>query len=105
MSTERESDAPKKEKAPSAADLQADLEIRRARLADTVDGLTAQLDPRQNIAEIKDQLADTAANASEEAQEFISRVKTGDDDARTAVGLVVAAVGALVGAILIRRGR
>ena len=63
---------PKKEKAPSAAELQAELEARRAHLADTVDGLTEQLDPRQNIAELKAQLAETAANASDEAQEFLS---------------------------------
>lgn len=96
---------PKKEKAPSAAELQAELEARRAHLADTVDGLTEQLDPRQNIAELKAQLAETAANASDEAQEFLTRLRSGDRSAGDALGFAAAAITAVVGVILIRRGR
>lgn len=100
-----DSEKPKKEKARSASEIQKELEAQRAELANTVDGLTAQLDPRQNIADLKVQLRDTAANASEEAQEFVSQVKRGDRRAVEIFGSALAAVGALTGLILIRRGK
>ncbi len=100
-----DSNKPKKEKAASAAEIQADLEAKRAELANTVDGLTAQLDPRQNIADLKAQLRDTAANASDEAQEFVTQLQRGDRRAVEVAGGALAAVGALVGLILIRRRR
>lgn len=97
--------AKKKPQSLSAAQIQADLEARRAELADTIDGLTAQLDPRTNIAELKSQVADTAANASEEAQEFVSRLRRGDRSAQDLVGFAAAALTGLLGVILIRRRR
>lgn len=100
-----DSKKPEKEKSRSAAEIQADLEAKRAHLANTVDGLTAQLDPRENIADLKAQLSETAANASEEAQQFITRLQRGDPRAVEIVGFTLAAVGALTGLILIRRGR
>lgn len=98
-------DKSKKEKAPSAAELEADLEAKRAQLAATVDQLTAQLDPRQNLADLKAQVADTAANVSDEAQAFAARVQRGDQRAVEIVGYATVAVCAVVGLILIRSGK
>src|SRR5699024_2596237 len=95
----------KQEETPSAAEIAADLEAKRAHLADTVDGLTAQLDPRENLQAVKAQLSDTVANASDEAQAFISRLQRGQQRALEQVGFTVAAVTAVVGLLLIRRGR
>lgn len=92
-------------KAPTAAELQADLEAKRAELANSVDALTAQLDPKQNIADLKAQLSDTAANASEEAQAFVSRVQEGDRQAQQIIALTALTVVAVTGLALIRRGR
>lgn len=96
-------DAPKKSR--TAAEIQADLEAKREQLANTVDGLTSQLDPRANLLELKAQISDTAANAGDEAQAFVSRVQQGDPDAQSAVGLAVTAVVGLLGLALLRRGR
>ena len=97
-------DDSKKEKAPSAAELEADLEAKRAQLAATVDQLTAQLDPRQNLADLKAQVADTAANLGEEAQAFAARVQSGDQRALEIAGYAAVAVCAVVGLLLIRGG-
>ena len=96
-------DAPKKPQ--SAAEIQADLEAKREQLANTVDGLTSQLDPRANLLELKAQISDTAANAGDEAQAFVSRVQEGDRSAQNAIGLAATAVAGLVGLVLLRRGR
>lgn len=92
-------------KSRSAAEIQADLEARRAALADTVDGLTAQLDPRTNLRELKAQLSDTAANASDEAHAFVSRIQQGDRRTQDALGLAATGVIGLLGLVLLRRGR
>ena len=89
----------------SVAQIEADLAARRAELADTIDRLTAQLDPRANLAELKAQLAETAANASEETQEFITRLQRGERGAQEALGFAAAAVVGLAGLLLLRRGR
>lgn len=98
-------DKPKKDKAPSAAELEAELAVKRAQLADTIDQLTGQLDPRANLNALKSQLSETAANASEEAGEFWARLQRGEQRAVEVVGFVAAGVLAVVGTALISRGR
>lgn len=95
----------KKAEAPSAQELQEELAKQRAALADTVDQLTAQLDPRRNISNLKAQLADTAANASEEAQDLLSRLRSGEKQAVKVAGITATAVLAVIGVALIRRSR
>lgn len=92
-----------KDKPLSAEQLEAQLQQQREQLAHTVDELIDQLDPKRNLAELKQQLSDTAANASDEAQAFITRLRNGDPRATQLVGITATAVVALVGIVLIRR--
>lgn len=95
----------KKPKAPSAAEIEAQLQAQRQQLANTVDELTSALDPRANIAALKEQLSDTAANAKDEAQAFVSRIQQGDQRAIQGVAAALTAVVGLAGIILIRRSK
>lgn len=77
------------------AEIEADLAAQRAALTSAVDDLTQALDPRTQVAELKEQSEAVAANLRSITQEFAGNLKAKDPRALGIAGAVGAGVLAL----------
>ena len=92
-------EAPKKR---TAAEIEADLQRTREELTQAVDQLSARVDPRRQVEEIRNQARAKFADASAQGKSFAEDVKAGNPKAIATLGAAAAAVLA-IGAIIVAR--
>lgn len=87
----------------TAAEIEADLERTRAELTQAVDELSARVDPRRQVEEIRNQARAKFENASEQGKTFAADVKAGNPKAIAVLGAAAAAVLAVGAAVVARK--
>ncbi|WP_147918801.1 DUF3618 domain-containing protein [Ruania zhangjianzhongii] len=93
-------EAPKKR---TAAEIEADLNRTREELTRAVDELSARVDPRRQVEEIRNQARAKFEKASTQGKSFAEDVKAGNPKAIAVVGAAVAVVVAVGAAVVSRK--
>lgn len=87
----------------TAAEIEADLERTREELTRAVDDLSARVDPRRQIEEIRRKARAKFSGGSGEDKSFAESVKTGEPKAIAVLGAAAAVVLAVGAAVVVRK--
>lgn len=87
----------------TAAEIEADLQRTRDELTRAVDELSARVDPRRQVEEIRNKARAKFSSASSEGKSFAEDVKAGNPKAIAVLGAAAAAVLAVGVVIAVRK--
>ena len=87
----------------TAAEIEADLQRTREELTRAVDELSARVDPRRQVEEIRNKARAKFSSASAEGKSFADDLKAGKPKAIAVVGAAAAVVLAVGAAVVVRK--